>query len=325
MKRGDVAGLTSDPEALAKRVAEFFERNGIKADPEATLKKWEGKEAQLLKSMVVHENRGDDEEEKLMHDVLTTGDVLWLEAAFQNYVSKAAERSFLTKDEFKAVVAKLSDKAISELDLETAFDLADEDNSGGIDQEEFYLLYARIKKGEVEGIGMTSKIKDFFEKHNIKADLGATMAKWEGKEDALLERMEAHEAGRDTVMVHGILDVGDMLWLDAAFKGYTKLAQPPRDYLTKSEFKDVVDKLAEDVPRQEDVDAAFEQADEDNSGGIDYPEFVKLYASVKRGDVKGVGMQSKVAAFFRDNGIEADVEATLETWKVRRIPPPNTT
>jgi len=88
VKRGDVVGLTSDPEALAKRVAEFFERNGIKADPEATLKKWEGKEAQLLKSMVVHDNRGDDEEEQLMHDVLTTGDVLWLEAAFQNYISK---------------------------------------------------------------------------------------------------------------------------------------------------------------------------------------------------------------------------------------------
>ena len=43
--------------------------------------------------------------------------------------------------------------------------------------------------------------------------------KWKGKEGALLQRMEAHEAGQDKVLVHGVLDVGDMLWLEAAFKG----------------------------------------------------------------------------------------------------------
>ena len=73
-------------------------------------------------------------------------------------------------------------------------------------------------------------------------------------------------------------------------------------------------KLAEEPPSQADLDAAFEQADEDRSGGIDEAEFLKLYSAVKRGDVKGVGLQSKVRAFFEDNGIEADVEATLATW-----------
>ena len=35
---------------------------------------------------------------------------------------------------------------MKQIDLEHAFELADEDNSGGIDKDEFILLYAKVKK-----------------------------------------------------------------------------------------------------------------------------------------------------------------------------------
>ena len=44
-------------------------------------------------------------------------------------------------------------KMPSKSDLEAAFDEADEDNGGTVDRDEFLLLYAKVKKGEVKGLG----------------------------------------------------------------------------------------------------------------------------------------------------------------------------
>ena len=38
-------------------------------------------------------------------------------------------------------------------DLAKAFDLADEDNSGVVDIDEFVALYSKIKAGAVDGLG----------------------------------------------------------------------------------------------------------------------------------------------------------------------------
>ena len=49
-------------------------------------------------------------------------------------------------------VAELSDAAPKKRDLNKAFEIADVDNSGGIDFEELLMLYAKVKRGEVDGI-----------------------------------------------------------------------------------------------------------------------------------------------------------------------------
>ena len=89
--------------------------------------------------------------------------------------------------------------------------LADEDNSGGIDFDEFVLLYSKVKKGTVRGLSRSSVllhespikasetlreerllvvISDFFDEFDISDDPQATLEKWRGKEDALLSRMD---------------------------------------------------------------------------------------------------------------------------------------
>ena len=55
-----------------------------------------------------------------------------------------SELDYLTKPEFKEVVTSLNDNPPSEADLEAAWVLADEDQSGGIDFDEFVLLYAKV-------------------------------------------------------------------------------------------------------------------------------------------------------------------------------------
>lgn len=45
------------------------------------------------------------------------------------------------------------------------------------------------------------------------------------------------------------------------------------------------------VPKDKDLDAVFELADDDQSGTVDSDEFLKLYAAVKKGEVKGLGQK----------------------------------
>ena len=41
-------------------------------------------------------------------------------------------------------------------DLHAAFVAADVDKSGGIDKDEFLALFAKVRKGEIEGVGKRS-------------------------------------------------------------------------------------------------------------------------------------------------------------------------
>ena len=49
--------------------------------------------------------------------------------------------------------------------------------------------------------------------------------------------------------------------------------------------------LQSQVPKDKDLDAVFELADDDRSGTVDSEEFLKLYAAVKKGEVKGLGQK----------------------------------
>lgn len=51
----------------------------------------------------------------------------------------------------------------------------------------------------------------------------------------------------------------------------------------------------ETPPKDSDLDAAFIEADEDQGGTVDLEEFIKLFAKIKKGEVKGMsgGMFSK--------------------------------
>jgi hypothetical protein len=44
----------------------------------------------------------------------------------------------------------------------------------------------------------------------------------------------------------------------------------------------------EDLPRVKDMDKAFHKADADNSGVVDFKEFINLYSKIKSGEVDGI-------------------------------------
>ena len=146
-----------------------------------------------------------------------------------------------------------------------------------------YGIWSQVKKGEIKGFGLKSKVSQFFQDNGIDADVEATLDIWEGKEEALMKRMQAHMSDDDSQgeLVHGILTNGDILWLEAAFKNYTE--ESKLEYLTKSEFFEVVAKLSPVPPSDKDLEAAFVIADADNSGGIDQEEFIALFAKVSLG------------------------------------------
>lgn len=59
------------------------------------------------------------------------------------------------KHEFNTAIAELlpREEVPRTKDLAKAFDLADEDNSGVVDIDEFVALYSKIKAGAVDGLG----------------------------------------------------------------------------------------------------------------------------------------------------------------------------
>jgi hypothetical protein len=62
--------------------------------------------------------------------------------------------------------------------------------------------------------------------------------------------------------------------------------------LSLASFKKLITIVCRDmkgkVPKSSDLDAIFEQADHNKSGGVDSEEWLRLYASVKKGEVKGL-------------------------------------
>jgi len=77
-------------------------------------------------------------------------------------VSKRYKTKDLSRNAFKYLVKQLikasgEKQALpSDNDLDTAFDLADEDGGGTVDEDEFLHMYELVKKGDVKGLSGTS-------------------------------------------------------------------------------------------------------------------------------------------------------------------------
>lgn len=69
---------------------------------------------------------------------------------------KALVQRLLLVPSSKTGVKNAAATAPSEKDLEAAFALADDDNSGGVDEREFVALFELVKQGAVKGLGKKS-------------------------------------------------------------------------------------------------------------------------------------------------------------------------
>ena len=73
------------------------------------------------------------------------------------------------------------------------------------------------------------------------------------------------------------------------------------------EFCEAITTIAPDAPSRNFLELAFEEADEDESGGCDRDEFLQLFAKVKKGGVVGIGFGD----FFSQQKEEAAPELGL--------------
>ena len=90
-----------------------------------------------------------------MHGVLTPKDLSRLQELFHG--TDEDESGYIDEEEFCMLVKRLCKedgiKPPSNKDLDKAFSDADADQSGNVDMDEFTSLYAKVKKGEVKGLG----------------------------------------------------------------------------------------------------------------------------------------------------------------------------
>lgn len=95
------------------------------------------------------------QEGPLLHGVLTTADVEHIRQLFG--ASDDDGSGHVDEKEFEDLVKKLckedKTRAPGHKDLLAAFTEADVDGGGHVDLDEFVALYARVKKGEVKGLG----------------------------------------------------------------------------------------------------------------------------------------------------------------------------
>mmetsp|Transcript_15148 Transcript_15148/g.34996 ORF Transcript_15148/g.34996 Transcript_15148/m.34996 type:complete len:767 (+) Transcript_15148:121-2421(+) len=285
--------------------------------------------------------KGDAGPEKLVYDVLTKEDIKQLGDAFNGEKVKKDAGGKINKAEFKKLVQKIykenSEPAPKAKDLDAAFVQADEDNSKSVDYEEFKKLFAKVKKGEVDGLGGPS----MFEKAK-EAGKKRLEARARAKEAAqkAIEEHEKHlaEIARDDwkpeELVEGVLTPPEVTTLktfwdmkldelnEAAIAAAIKAAKPKTDEekaaaktdaeakqnepenkvteLPEAEFSKVMLAICKangetPPPKAKDLKAAFKEADADASKKVDYDEFLKLYAKVKKGEVQGLGGPSALA------------------------------
>jgi len=96
----------------------------------------------------------------------------------------------------------------------------------------------------------------------------------------------------DFTRVFGVLTTNEVDDLRLKFKAMSQ-TEGEEEALSKVVFKKLINLVCRDnkgkIPKDKDLDAVFDLADDDNSGTVDCEEFLKLYASVKKGEVKGLG------------------------------------
>jgi Ca2+-binding EF-hand superfamily protein len=190
--------------------------------------------------------------------------------------AKAAHQPYLGMPQFVALVNEAqkgssSTAGTSDTDLRKAFELADVDRSGLLDEEEFVQVMELIKEGNVTGLG------------NPLNPLN-----W-GKEEAFRKSIKGAAVSAETAPVPTEDEV--TRWrrqYDAA----SIAARKP--YLGKLEFLELVKKILTGlssmaIPTDMDLNKAFVLADVDESGLVDKEEFVQIMKLIKQGKVNGLG------------------------------------
>lgn len=189
-----------------------------------------------------------------VHGILIPADLERVKELFTKYDDDHS--GGLNQEEFKSLMYDLCGekhlKAPKDKDLARAFCDHDQDDSGTLDLAESTLLYAKLRKGHLKGLSST--------------------------------------APKGQTLVHGALTPADLELLKRLFE---KADADQSGVVDRSEFKSLIKTLCsedeEKPPKDRDLDAAFKQADVDGGGGLDLDEVAALYASIKKGEIKGLG------------------------------------
>ena len=113
--------------------------------------------AALVTKLAVDEGQLEVRLPSLVHGVLTPADVAQVKSRFDDAKKGEKHPDAIDVKEFTKVIKKLmkdvKEKPPSDSDLKAAFKEADTDGGGTVDLDEFTVLFARVKKGEVKGLG----------------------------------------------------------------------------------------------------------------------------------------------------------------------------
>mmetsp|Transcript_24718 Transcript_24718/g.66649 ORF Transcript_24718/g.66649 Transcript_24718/m.66649 type:complete len:1536 (-) Transcript_24718:79-4686(-) len=237
---------------------------------------------------------GEDDGDDISHKELSPEDIQRVKAAFEH--ADEDNSGCIDVDEFKVLIKKLCEEdgevAPQDKDMDQVFKDADEDGGGAVDLGEFTNLYAKVKRGEVKGMGghlVTFKpllsdmprAKDWNRK--MQKSFKAAVARKLEVPDNLVKLTF-------TRLVYGVLTPDDMNRVSAAFE---RADVDGGGGIDMKEFTELMHKLTQEdgqpCPSDKDLRTAFDDADEDGGGAVDLDEFTKLYAKVKKGQVKGLG------------------------------------
>jgi len=191
----------------------------------------------------------------------------------------------LRKYAFMTLVKKLMQEGQPDIpmpsheDLLAAFEVADADKSGSVDEVEFIKLYMLIKAGAVRGL------------------CSSNTSSWSARLIGSGSKECAHVAQRSKVKtsIAAALCVASAQEVEAlreAFRAACPESSPGA--LSREYFIALVVRLMKEsgesmLPSDTDLYTAFFMADADKNGSIDEEEFVNLYALVKAGAVHGLG------------------------------------
>jgi len=211
----------------------------------------------------------------------------WVRQRVQRACTEAGVRA-LHKTAFKklvtSMVSEMGQKQVLEADLEVAFEIADEDGSKLIDEDEFMLLYQAIKMGKVAGLG---KKKPWPENEKER---DARISNFRAALKSFSDGSAADEDSSDDE------EVSTLSTPEVRRRVLAACTEAGVRALHKAAFKKLVNELLQELGQVEatdaDLDAAFVAADEDESKLVDDLEFAALYKAIVVGGISGLGRRS---------------------------------
>jgi len=208
----------------------------------------------------------------------------------QMFSLDAGSKAFLTKSQFDSVVKKLSLRMTAtsntagsvpgSKDLDAAFAVADDDLSGGVDEEEFVAMMNVIKAGGAEGLSTSGSFSAFSEK-SAKFQVALKEAKdaAAAKKAKNMEAMNKKAAAGDKVAKAE----AEALALAAAAKEASERTKAAEKEAAKAAAKAAKanGESSSGVIDVTELKARFAQADAVREKGVlDKPAFIDLVAKV---------------------------------------------